>query len=230
MGALSLFKDILFPARCARCRKIVAEGAICEKCYLEIEPYNFLRCGRCRARLPANEKICHPDWPFVLGAAAAYQDESVQALIKTLKFENITDAAQALAELIFQFAGTIPKEMFEGGVIVPVPLHSARLRKRGYNQSELIARILAGKMDLPIEKEFLVRLRPTRPQSELRSHEEREINVADCFRVKNTENVYGRKIILLDDVITSGNTLYAAAKALKSAGAKKIIVLTAAMA
>ncbi len=235
MGIASFWKDILFPARCARCRRIIAEGAICEKCYLGIEPYNFLRCGKCRARLPAimeglPKSGCHSAWPFILGAATSYKDESAQSLIKSLKFEGIRDAAQPLAELIFQFANTLPPDIFADCIIVPVPLHPARLRERGYNQSELIASLLGGRMNLPVREHILIRTKLTKPQSELRSHEERETNVEDCFATKNSEEISGRKIILLDDVITSGHTLYQAARALKAGGAGKIIALTVAMA
>ena len=242
MGITSFWKDILFPARCARCRRIIAEGAVCEKCYLEIEPYNFLRCGECRARLPSTalakeglpadrvDSACHPKWPFILGAATNYKDESAQSLIKALKFEGISDAAKPLAELIFQFTGTLPLDIFENSILVPIPLRPARLRERGYNQSELIANILGEKMNLPIKKHILIRTKLTKPQSEARSHEEREINVSNCFSLKNPAEISGRKIVLIDDVITSGHTLYQAAQTLRAGGAGKIIALTVAMA
>ncbi|MFH0890915.1 MAG: hypothetical protein V1856_02705, partial [Candidatus Liptonbacteria bacterium] len=187
MGFVSALKDVLFPARCARCREIIAAGAVCERCYLEMEPYNFLRCGNCRARLPAKEKICHKDWPFVLGAAADYKNETVQSLVKALKFDYITDAAEPLAELIFQFVQTLPDGIFNNGVIVPIPLHPARMRKRGYNQSELIAKLFAKKINLGIRTDIIARTKSTKPQSELRSQEGRVHNVENCFAIKNRE-------------------------------------------
>lgn len=232
MGITSFWKDILFPARCASCRRIILEGAICERCYLKIEPYNFLRCGECRARLPANrmDSACHPKWPFILGAATDYKDESARSLIKALKFEGISDASIPLAELIFQFSSALLPETFENSILVPIPLHPARRRERGYNQSELIADLLGKKMNLPVKKHVLIRTRPTKPQSELQSHEEREINVLNCFAGKNQEEISGHKIILVDDVITSGHTLREAARTLRAGGAGKIVVLAVAMA
>lgn len=226
----SAWKDIIFPCRCANCREIIPAGAICGKCYLAIDPYTFLRCGNCRARLPENKKVCHPDWPFLLGAASDYKNEPVQSLIKALKFSYITDAAGPLANLLHQFIKALPENIFENAILVPVPLHKKRLRERGFNQSELIAEKLSELAGLEMEKKILVRNKNTNPQSELHSPEERAENVAGCFEVTKPEKAAGRKIILVDDVITSGNTLLAASRALKLAGASKIYALAAAMA
>jgi ComF family protein len=111
--------------------------------------------------------------------------------------------------------------------IVPVPLHFWRERKRGYNQSELLAVSLGNLTGLPVERRALKKIRPTRSQTEL-SREERIENVAGAFAVRRPETVRGRTLVLVDDVCTTGATLDACASALKEAGAKRVLALTVA--
>lgn len=112
-----------------------------------------------------------------------------------------------------------------GDVLVPVPLHQKRLRERGYNQSSLLARELGRLSGLPVIEDCLVRLRQTSQQTRTASVEERRRNVATAFACRN-RNVQDRKVILIDDVSTSGSTLSACAQALKAAGAVSVWGLT----
>ncbi len=109
------------------------------------------------------------------------------------------------------------------GVLIPVPLHPDRLRERGFNQSALLAQALAT-ADLPVIDDCLARLRPTQVQMTL-GHEERKRNVAGAFGCQD-ERVKGRRVLLIDDVCTTGSTLDACAIALKESGAASVWALT----
>ncbi len=115
-------------------------------------------------------------------------------------------------------------------VVLPIPLGRNRLLERGFNQSELVARIFSSHFNIPIETENLIRVKNTKAQSQVRGLDERIKNVAGAFEVKNMEALEGKDIILIDDVTTSGATLREAARVLKNCGVKKIVAMVAARA
>ena len=110
---------------------------------------------------------------------------------------------------------------------MPVPLHPRRLRTRGYNQAALLSKFLGSRAGIPVAYELLTRARETRPQTRL-SREQRLANVRGAFLVADAEAVSGRRILLVDDVFTTGTTLDECALALKRAGAARIAALTVA--
>jgi ComF family protein len=112
-----------------------------------------------------------------------------------------------------------------GDVLVPVPLHSKRLRERGYNQSFLLAKELSNLTGLPVNDTCLERNVYNVPQAKTRNVEERRLNVIGIFTCKN-EDLRDKKVLLIDDVTTSGATLNACASALKIAGAMSVCGLT----
>jgi ComF family protein len=113
-------------------------------------------------------------------------------------------------------------------IIVPVPLHAARLRERGYNQAALLARELGKSIGLPVSENSLVRVRATRPQVELGAQERKE-NVRDAFCCSNME-LKEKRILLIDDVCTTGATLEACSIALQQVGARSVWAFTLARA
>lgn len=217
--------DIIFPPRCAHCLRILPAGALCAACRAQIKIKDSYFCGSCRARAPA-KSVCHPSFPYLLAAAADYKGP-VESLVKTLKFGGVRDAAAEIADLMAQYLNllAVPPDMF----LVPVSLSSRRQRERGFNQAELIALELAGFLHLPLLPEALIRVRHTAPQAKTSSIKERVQNVDLAFRAE-PELVGGKRIFLIDDVVTSGSTLLAAASALRSAGALKVIGLAAGLA
>jgi ComF family protein len=227
---LTAILDILFPPVCLTCGlPAPAERPLCAACFARIPTQDALRCGECAARLPDGLRICHRDFPYLLGAAAPYADPSVQDLVRALKFRHISGAAVPLAELVAAFlknAGISPRPET---VIVPVPLGPRRLRTRGYNQAELIARSLAARFGLAVDAGNMYRVRNTPPQTEL-SARGRAANVAGAFGVRAPQALRGRPVWLVDDVTTSGATFLAAAQALKTAGARHILALAPARA
>jgi ComF family protein len=111
--------------------------------------------------------------------------------------------------------------------LVPVPLHWWRRRWREFNQAELLARALSQSVDVPVQEDTLVRSRYTTPQSRIRGGRKRR-NVSGAFQVRKGRSVGGKRILLIDDVYTSGNTVNECARILKEAGASQVSVLTVA--
>lgn len=187
-----------------------------------------LFCPTCRARLPEAKKVCHKNSQFLLGAAAKYENE-IKEMIWQMKYRGRHALAEPLAQLILRYLEACNLKL-ETYSVVPIPLSKERLRGRGYNQSELIARSVAGKFNLKMETGALVRQKHTPPQAEARGWDERKKNIAGCFGVLRPELVEGRNIILIDDVFTSGATMSEATHQLKDFGAKKILGLVIAKA
>lgn len=222
--------DIIFPSYCVGCNIYITGGkTICEKCFAGIKINSGFFCGRCSARLPVAKKICHPDFPYILGSASSYDDEKIKNLVRLLKFKYIKKSAEPLADLIVRYISATNLEI-KNFTVVPIPLSRKRLRERGFNQAELIAAKIAEYFGLPLRTDILLRQKHTKPQSETKTLYERKNNVIGCFVINNSEKLLNGNILLIDDVTTSGATLLAAAEALKLCGARKIIALTAARA
>lgn len=152
---------------------------------------------------------------------AVFFQEPVQSLIHKFKYENMFALAAELGEMMVQ-AWPVWRQPIE--FIVPIPLHARRYRERGYNQSELLARHLAQRLHIPLETQALQRQRYTQPQVHL-SAAERQANVADAFAVCSNlrgSKFLGRHVLLVDDVLTTGATLSAAAGVLYEAGATAV--------
>jgi ComF family protein len=156
----------------------------------------------------------------------AYSPE-VERLIHLMKYRNRPGLARVMGRRVacacsHRFRG-------ERGIIVPVPLHRARKRERGYNQSELLAQELAREIGWPLVAEALARVRPTRSQATL-SREERAGNVRGAFVVRRREAVQGKRCILVDDVVTTGATANECSRVLLEAGAAEVMLVTVAAA
>lgn len=221
--------DLVFPPKCLNCGDKSGRENICKDCFLKIPINKTLFCGKCFARIPASKKICHQNFPYLLGAAASYDEKAVKNLILALKFKFIKSAALPLGNLLanyFEKISTLKDEF----AIIPIPLSRKRQRQRGFNQSELIADAFAAKTKIPLKKGILTKIKETKPQTETKSLNERLLNVQGCFRISAPEKLREKNIILIDDVTTSGATFLEAATVLKKAGVKKIIALAAARA
>jgi ComF family protein len=227
---LETLLNLIFPSACLSCRKrLKSGGVICEQCFAGAKINETLFCGKCGARLPSNRKECHKDFPYLLGAATDYGEETVKNLVHNFKFKCLRAAAEPLAKLLIRYVENL-RIPFTDYLIIPIPLSGKRLRERGFNQSELIAKIFALHFGLLMETKNFLRTKNTKAQSETKNLKERCENVKGCFAVNNPELFRGKKIILVDDVTTSGATFLEAARVLKSAGAKKVIALAVARA
>ena len=215
----SVALDLLYPRWCVGCGK---EGSfICSSCcqsLLRITPPLCPRCGRSQA----SGILCSTcvSWLAAIdGIRSPFQFDGVmRKAIHQLKYRNLRAIAEPLAGLLSDCLTThyMPAE-----VLVPVPLHSKRLRERGYNQSGLLARELAKLAGLPVIDGCLIRKRLAPPQAKTQNVKERRGNVADAF-VCRDHQLKGSQVLLIDDVTTSGATLDACAAALKDAGAASV--------
>ncbi|HEX4104205.1 MAG TPA: ComF family protein [Candidatus Paceibacterota bacterium] len=230
--------SILFPRRCLGCGKSAACGAgagfgagngtvLCETCRGQVTIARTLFCGACGERLFGGKALCHPDFPYVLGAAAQYDNRPLRALVHALKFRAARRAAEPLASIIKEYLASVGSlfDGFHDFVVIPIPLSRRRLRTRGFNQAELLARPVAAYLGLPCDGSTLIRIRHTKPQTETKSAHERQENLRECFFVRRP--LAGTNIILIDDVTTTGTTFLEAATALKRAGVGTVVALAA---
>jgi ComF family protein len=224
---------VLFPPHCLACHGDITAGVICKSCFDKISPYRTLFCAHCGARLPggpvAPKKICHRDVPYLLGSAGSYDDVSLQLLIHHLKFRGVRRAAEPLATLLARYVHEVALDLSEY-ILIPLPLSWRRQHERGFNQSEEIAKYLVERVPLTLRTDVLVRSGHAKPQTETVSVAERRRNILGCFSVIKPDAIRHKNVIVLDDVTTSGATLGDAARALKIAGARQIVGLTAAKA
>lgn len=214
LGGIAL--NLLFPQRCVGCGK---EGDfICYSCRSSlprIMPPICPRCGR-----PQPSGILCPScvsWRAEIdGIRSPFRfDGVIRQAIHQLKYRNLRALASPLARLLNDYLITNP---VPGEVLVPVPLHRKRLRERGYNQSDLLARELGKFTNLPVVDDCLVRQRHAPPQARTATVGERHSNVANAFACRD-QRLRDKQVLLIDDVSTSGATLNACAVALKTAGA-----------
>ncbi len=154
-----------------------------------------------------------------------FYEGPLRRLIHLFKFEGVPSLAAPLGRYLVR---ALPRDC-QFDVIVPMPLHWYRKWRRGFNQSELLAQEVARKLGLPVSAGALRRKRHAAPQSGLSSAARRR-NVAGLFSVADSSQVEGRRVLLVDDVLTTGATAQAAARALKRAGAAQVAVLTIARA
>jgi ComF family protein len=161
--------------------------------------------------------------PSIDGIRSPFRfDGVIRQAIHQLKYQNLRALAQPLARLLSDYLTLNP---VPADVLIPVPLHPKRQRERGYNQSELLARELEGMVQLPLAGDCLLRQRNTPPQARTTSVEERKRNIANAFTCPDNK-IRNLRVLLIDDVSTSGATLDAAAEALKTGGASSVWGLT----
>lgn len=230
------FLNLLLPPRCIACGKILSEkNGLCPECFGSINfisaPYCH-RCGRpfvkennlkfatkqyCGACLQKKKHL------FEMQRKAFVYDDFSKKLILDLKFHDKTVSAETLAGMLY-VAG---KDIWEQNpdLIIPVPIHHLRLIKRRFNQSALLVKYLARRSGVAADYSSLQRCRNTVPQVSL-SGAKRRKNLHDAFAVKYPQNIKGRKVVLIDDVETTGSTLNECAKVLRKAGAKEIYSIT----
>lgn len=219
--------DALYPLECVGCGgtgRVICEGCAADLpvlkppfCSVCSVPGNFARCRTCAESVRAFDSIRAP---------FRYAGTIRQAIL-ALKYGGIKASAPQLGDLLANFLEANP---LPGEIVAPVPMHARRLRERGYNQAELLARRVAGRCNLRYEESLLFRTRQVQPQAGIGSAAERAVNVADSIGVSANGEVAGVGIILVDDVATTGSTLETCAIALKRAGAASVWGLTLAVA
>ncbi|MCX5708930.1 MAG: ComF family protein [Candidatus Omnitrophica bacterium] len=229
-------KDIIYPKTCLICKQDLAstcvDELVCVKCWASIKkntPPFCHRCGRNLDKESLAKTYCSGclknEMHFDRAFAPCIYEGPIKELIHEFKYRKIDYLAATLSGLMVDFIREYDVPMSSIDVIIPVPLHPARLREREFNQAELLAGHIAPFYTKIVSTDNLVRLRHTRTQAELQGADRLE-NVKDSFSVKMPDLVKGKNILLIDDVLTTGATASEASRALKSAGANSVFVLT----
>ncbi|HTO90251.1 MAG TPA: ComF family protein [Candidatus Sulfotelmatobacter sp.] len=208
--------DFLWPQRCAGCGgQVGTHRLLCASCRVRIPELSFAICARCLAA-GESEPLCARHARYQVWPAWVY-DERSALLIEALKYGGRTDLATALALELRRAIRSIGHL----DLVIPVPLHPARLRERGYNQSRLLAEALAREVGVPHLPGALIRLRATAAQARL-GPAARRANVRGAFRAATPRALEGRRVLVVDDVLTTGATLEACFEALSEAGAHPV--------
>src|SRR5579863_2151580 len=228
--ASKLALDVALPSLCVACREPVEGEGVCADCWAKI---SFIAPPFCpRLGIPfvydpgpdmlSMEAIANPP-AYARARAAVRYDDVARKLVHALKYQDRTDLVPAMGRWMARAGREL---LDEADVLVPVPLHWRRGWSRRYNQSGVLARVIEGETGVSVAAEALRRIRPTEQQIGL-SRTERASNVQGAFKVASDRQpvIEGRRVVLVDDVLTSGATVDACARALLRAKAAAVDVL-----
>ena len=214
---------ILLPC-CGVCGKI-GEGYLCAKCGKELEKYYVVGDNVHKDSINnVNYNLVENSIKNVEIMHIFKYSEIIRKLIIQYKFNDKAYLYKTFCEIIVK-----DKKAFDFiksyDIIIPVPIHKKRMRERGYNQSELISKELASMCDLAIYTNVLTKVKNNKPQSTL-DQKEREENTKNVYKLINSEKIYNKKVLIFDDVFTTGATISACVREIEKASPSKIGVLT----
>jgi len=229
MKKLEKLINMVFPSRCIFCDGLVNidfDVCVCKSCADEVEKLNN-QCVICGVKLSdckygnlcssCKRKMCFD----FLKACYPYKGQARSSILR-LKFSNCIDYGRTMAKIMVRM---LNKEDYQGFCVTSMPISDERMKERKYNQADLIGYIVSKELGLPYQKNLLVKVKDTLKQSTL-NEKERWENIEDAYDVLEPEKISGSKIILVDDVCTTGATLNEAAKMLKSYGALDVHCIT----
>lgn len=225
---------ILLPRTCFSCGKDLVWNAtfpLCPTCENGLTLPGPLICQRCGVVLKSGGAHCfhcrgskEDKFKCKIIRSACNFNEYSRGLVHALKYQGVDYVAPHMGTLMAQRFSMLP-ELAGVDLVIPVPLFPKRKKKRGYNQSELLARAFCKAANLTLDTASLVRVRDTQSQTHL-GREKRLENMTEAFVVNNPTTVKGKIILLIDDVATTGATLEGCAQALRKAGAKRVMAFT----
>lgn len=218
--------DLLFPRRCPVCGEIVkpAGSMICPSCFRELSFVKSPVCKKCGKEIvDETMEFCEDCMvhrhAFEYGIALLNYDETARRAMVQIKYNNKREYLDFFgAALAARYETTIRRMGVD--VVVPVPVHRSRLRKRGFNQAEVLAEIVGERLGISVEPDMLVRTKKTQPQKELTASE-RLKNLYGAFRCGEVPAEV-RRVLLVDDIYTTGSTVEACARVLRDAGVEQV--------
>jgi ComF family protein len=230
--------DLIFPPRCITCGEPLEQHGplpFCPPCTAGIHFIDSPLCPRCGTPFSAAEREDHlcgecliTERPYAVARSVGRYEETLLKAIHRFKYQGKTGIGDLLSRIMADFAAkTWDMKVFER--ILPVPLHRKRLRERGFNQAVILARGLSRRFNIPLDFTVLRRDIFTPPQVGL-DRKQRSANVQGAFTVTHPERIVGRRLLLVDDVYTTGSTLTECARVLIRAKAETVAVLTMARA
>jgi len=233
--------DLIFPKRCINCHRIGCY--FCKRCVTQIKFIEYQICSVCQKY--AIDGMTHPKCKtrFSLDGLISFfhYEGIIRQAIKAVKYRLVSDISEEIINLIP--SSSIKRTFQQSGnslIIVPIPLHPARLRFRGFNQAEVLGKFFAKRLGVPIRTDILKRVRKTIPQVEMKDRKKRLKNMEGVFSVNSrisgihdavipvkSGTASGQlTIILFDDVFTTGATIRSAANILKKTGANSVWAVT----
>ncbi len=215
-----IIKAIFYPPCCFICEQPIDHSLICQDCYQSL-PFNHPCCDICATPFSENQQTCgecinepkiwEKAWiPFIYKPPIDY-------FIKQMKFNANFTYLELLSVLFYL---TYHQSKNKPEVIIPVPLHSSRLSQRGYNQSLELAKIISHLLDIPIDNHFIMRIKATTAQSNLKQ-KVRLINLKNSFKINPKHQKKYQHVIILDDVVTTGTTMTEIIKVIKKQGVQR---------
>lgn len=230
LGELAGLFDLLLPPACSLCGAALPASSallLCPACLAAIEPLASPRCPRCALPYPTEAgtdhlcEACLREEPaFSWVAAAGIYDGTLRQAVHRFKFQGAVGLDRPLGQMLGSvLAGQAPG--WRPDLVAPVPLHRSRLGERTYNQSLLLARVLARQWRVPVAPRLLLRTRPTPPQQGLSAAERRK-NLQGAFALGRP--LAGERVLLVDDVLTTGATVRECSRELRAGGAGEVAV------
>jgi ComF family protein len=236
--ALGDLADLLTPPMCYFCHSPTAaaktylcgpcmesieriEGPVCHQCGIPFRSFKTLPfdipCGACLSKPP----------PYSKARFAAYYSNELRQAIIDFKYKHKLHLAKPLGKLIISGYHRHYKEEIHDGIL-PIPMHPSQLRRRGFNQSTLLALALSRELKIPLHRSLLIKTRKTEPQASL-NDKQRLTNLKGSFSISNSGIIGGKNLLLVDDVATTRATLNEASKTVLKAGANKVDALALAL-
>lgn len=207
---LSLVKDALIPRLCFSCQKKIETGYLCPLCFERIE---FLRLDGYQKANPPFERII---------SAIAYKDPVIK-MLHLYKYMQYAYLSDFFSSLMIRHLKQIRFSLKSYQIITCVPMHQQKQKNRDYNQAELLGQRLSSHFQIPYRNDIIFETR-LKPSQTVLNKAARSKNTVSSFKIKNS--IEGKKVIIVDDILTTGSTLKASALALSKAGAQSIIGLT----
>jgi len=209
--ALDRIMSVLFPERCIGCSK--NGGFLCRECALKTK-----RQIRNKGSLLFLDRLYY--WGI-------YEDRTLSEALRRFKYHGVSSLVSIFSEMLAEVISPHLPSLKKEALIIPIPASRQRKRMRGYNQAELLAEKLSEKIFTPLRSDILAKIRNTTSQTELAGRE-RLFNMKNSFGVLKPDAIKNKKIILVDDITTTGATLSEAARVLKETGAREVIGLVVA--
>lgn len=217
--------DVLFPRFCENCQR--EGGYLCEDCFHLIDIFENCYCPFCQIPKSTKDgeacKSCKRKYKLDgMLSATSYQNPIIKKMIIDFKYGLVKDLSHQLSFLIITHLIKLDRlSFFSDFIIIPVPLYKARLKQRGFNQADEIAKDLSSILKIPILNNCLKKIKNTKNQADLEKIE-RLNNLKSAFKIENQKLILNKKILLVDDVFTTGHTIEECAKVLKLSGSKKV--------
>ncbi len=215
--------EFVFPSCCLICDQYINQPGelICPVCWNKIDTFDYVLCGNCEQPLPENLKCSNCGGSnTVLIAALGRFDGPLGEIIRYFKYRKYYTLGVSLANRLIEIHSKLLDKL-KIDIIVPIPLHSYRLKMRGYNQSSILADIMGKRLGLPVMEDALIKIKRNKYQKSL-DPLHRDKNVKGVYQASEKE-VEDKRIMLVDDVITTGATLREAQRTLTEAGGNVVV-------